>query len=243
MTRLRTSAILPLATAVAGCAALGLAGLAAADAGTDILVGGAQCGLAPPKSCQPSQANITLPAGANGVQVSFKPNNNPCAGLSATIDEGGNPIAQGTFVQMAPGAHTLNVTPTCSQALTSWGGDVRVDFIHRTGASAPNAQAVPTNAVVVNVSQTPTKVTVNAQNTSTTPGDCFFDATPTNHTALLQPRHQDFHLNGSDAKGSSVALDFVAPPLGSTYHLTVVCKAEPAGQEMGHFEQDVTGRL
>ena len=154
------------------------------------MVGGAQCGLAPPTSCQPSQANFTLPDNANGVQVSFKPNDNPCAGLSATIDESGNPIPLGTFVQMAPGAHTLNVTPTCSQALTSWGGDVRVDFIHRTGASAPNAQAVPTNAIMVNIQQSPTKVTVSVQNTSSSPGDCTYDAKPTNNP-VLPPVHRD----------------------------------------------------
>jgi hypothetical protein len=100
--------------------------------------------------------------------------------------------------------------------------------------------AVPTDAIVVNVHQTPINVTVDVQNTSTTPGDCTYDAKPTDNP-FLPPVHRDFHLNASPAKGSSTGLDFLAPPLGATYHLVISCKAD--GQQMGHFEQDVTGSV
>lgn len=228
--------------AATGCAAIGFAGTAAADSGgIDQPVGGNQCG-GQPSRCAGSSIPFNLPPEADAVEVSFTKNNNPCADLNVQVDaDSATQIPLGTVVPLAPGNHTLNVTPTCSTDLASWGGTVHLSKIKTTGK--PADATVPTNAITVNVQQTPTKVTVAVQNTSTTPGDCTYDAKPTN-SPLLPPVHRDFHLNGNDvAKGSNTSLDFPSPPLGTTYHVVVSCKAEPGGQEMGHFEQDVTGSL
>jgi hypothetical protein len=98
----------------------------------------------------------------------------------------------------------------------------------------------PANAIVVNTHQALTNVSFDVRNTSTTPGDCRYDANPTNNP-LLPPVHRDFHLDAAPAKGSSTQLDFLAPPLGATYHVVISCGAQ--GQEIGHFEQDVTGSI
>lgn len=235
----RTGAV----AAVTTCAAFGLSAPAAADGGsTDIFVGGNQCGLTPPTSCQPSQANWTQPPQANQTQVSFTPNPNPCADLSAKVDEGGNPIPLNTQIPMAPGSHTFNITATCSQPLASWGGKVHIDFIKVTGQPAGQAAPpqAPKDAIVVDVEQSPTSVTVNVKNTSNLAGKCTYDANPTNGL-LMPPVHRDFNLNAND----STKLDFLAPPLGVTYHLVVRCHGNFNGQddEFGHFEQDVTGGL
>jgi hypothetical protein len=230
------------AVAVAGCAAFGLSAPAAADgAGTGPkFVGGNQCGLTPPTSCQPSQVNWTQPPEANQTQVSFTPNPNPCADLSAKIDEGGNPIPLNTQIPMPPGPHTFNITATCSQPLDSWGGQVNIAYIKVTGQPAGQAAPPPKDAIVVDVEQSPTSVSVNVKNTSTLAGKCTYDAQPTNGL-LMPPVHRDFNLNAND----STKLDFLAPPLGVTYHLVVACHGRFNGQddEFGHFEQDVTGGL
>jgi hypothetical protein len=232
----RTGAV----AAVTTCAAFGLSAPAAADGGTpQIFTGGNQCGLTPPTSCQPTQVNWTQPPGNTEALVTFTPNPNPCADLSAKVDEGGNPIPLNTQVPMAPGPHTFNITATCSQPLNSWGGAVTIAFI--TGAPpAPAVTPPPKDAIVVDVEQSPTSVTVNVRNTSDLAGKCTYDANPTNGL-LMPPVHRDFNLNAND----STRLDFLAPPLGVTYHIVVRCHGRFNGQddEFGHFEQDVTGGL
>jgi hypothetical protein len=106
--------------------------------------------------------------------------------------------------------------------------------------AAPAAAAPPKDAIVVDVEQSPTSVSVNVKNTSALAGKCTYDATPTNGL-LMPPVHRDFNLNAND----STKLDFLAPPLGVTYHLVVRCHGNFNGQddEFGHFEQDVTGGL
>jgi hypothetical protein len=244
--RTRMSTIVALGSALiaaTACVALGPAGPAAAETGVDVLVGGAQCGLAPPTSCQPSQATFTLPGdGPSAIQVGFTKNNNPCPDLGVRIDEGGTRIALGSVVPLPAGVHTLNVTPTCSQPLTSWGGTVHVSFIKQTGKppgqDAPAAAVVPNNAAVVNVSQTSTKVIVKVSNSSKVLGTCNVDATPTNNPLL-----PSVHRDGTLPAIGSVSWDLLAPPLGSTYHLVVSCQAQAHGENMGHFEKDVTGSI
>jgi hypothetical protein len=241
---LRKLAHTSAAVALGGCAALGVAAPALADQGANIFVGGNQCGLTPPTSCQPSQANWTQPPEANQTQVSFTPNPNPCPDLSAKVDEGGNPIPLNTQIPMAPGPHTFNITATCSQPLASWGGQVHIDYIKVTGqpAGAPPAPApvAPKDAIVVDVEQSPTSVSVNVRNTSDLAGKCTYDANPTNGL-LMPPVHRNFDVNAND----STKLDFLAPPPGITYHLVVACHGKFNGKddEFGHFEQNVTGGL
>jgi hypothetical protein len=184
-----------------------------------------------------------MPANANQTQVSFTPNPNPCADLSVKVDEGGNPIPLNTQFPISPGPHTFNITPTCSQPLATWGGQVHMDYIKVTGTpagqAAPPAPTPPKDAIVVDVEQSPTSVTVNVRNTSNLDGKCTYDA-KTN--GLLMPNvHRDFNLNPND----STKLDFLAPPPGVTYRVIVACHGKFNGQddEFGHFEQDVTGGL
>jgi hypothetical protein len=111
----------------------------------------------------------------------------------------------------------------------------------RTSAPLKCAKdATPTDAIRVDVHQDPITVTFHVQNTSTTRGDCTYDAKPTNNP-LLPPVHEDFHLDASPANGSRTDLDFPSPPLGATYHVVISCRT--GGQQMGQFEQDVTGSL
>lgn len=228
--------------AVTGCTAFGMAAPAAADnTATDILVGGNQCGLAPPTSCQPSRANFTLPPLANATEVDWTANPNSCADLSVKVDEGGKAIGLHTVVPESAGPHSLTVTPTCSQPLSSWGGTLHVAYIRTTGTPVdPNGPQPPKNAIVVNVEQSPTSVSVNVKNTSALAGNCTYDAHPTN-AIFLPDVHRDFHVNPND----STRLDFLAPPPGKTYHLVITCHGTFNGQDdpFGHFEQDVTGGL
>jgi hypothetical protein len=105
---------------------------------------------------------------------------------------------------------------------------------------APAAQTAPTNAVVVDVEQSPVGVSVNVKNTSNLAGKCTYDATPVDNP-LLPAVHRNFNLNADDA----TKLDFLAPPPLSTYHLVISCHARVNGadDEFGHFEQDVRGGL
>jgi hypothetical protein len=132
------------------------------------------------------------------------------------------------------------VTPTCSQPLTSWGGVIHISFVRQTGKPVDsNATPAPKNAIVVDVEQSPTNVSVNVKNTSTLAGKCTYDATT--KSPLLPNVHRDFNVNPNDA----TKLDFLAPPLGAACHLVVSCHGTFNGQddEFGHFEQDVTGGL
>lgn len=99
---------------------------------------------------------------------------------------------------------------------------------------------VATDAIVVNTHQALTNVSFDVRNTSATPGNCTYDAHPTNNP-LLPPVHRDFHLDAAPAKGSSTQLDFLAPPLGAVYHVAISCEAQ--GRQIGHFEHDVTGSI
>jgi hypothetical protein len=92
----------------------------------------------------------------------------------------------------------------------------------------------------VTVQQTPTNVTVTVHNTGATLPDCTYDAKPTNNP-LLPPVHREFHLTQGSAPDATKELDFLAPPLGVTYHLVVACS--DSGNPISHFEQDVTGSL
>jgi hypothetical protein len=97
----------------------------------------------------------------------------------------------------------------------------------------------PKDAIVVDVEQSPTSVTVNVRNTSELDGRCTYDA-KTN--GLFMPNvHRDFNLNPND----STKLDFLAPPPWVTYRVVVACHGKFNGQddEFGHFEQDVKGGL
>jgi hypothetical protein len=117
-----------------------------------------------------------------------------------------------------------------------------IDYIKLTGTPAgqETAPTPPKDAIVVDVEQSPTSVSVNVRNTSALAGKCTYDARPTNGL-LMPPVHRDVNLNAND----STKLDFLAPPLGVNYHLVVSCHGTFNGQddEFGHFEQDVTGGL
>jgi hypothetical protein len=94
-----------LLAAMIACAAIDFPATAAAadGASTDVFVGGNQCGLTPPTSCQPSQANFTQPPQANATKASFTPNPNPCPGLTAKLDVDGKPIGPGQVLPLTPG--------------------------------------------------------------------------------------------------------------------------------------------
>ncbi len=246
-TRILTAAIrFTFIAGVTGCVTLAFPGAAAADSGTiDQFVGGSQCG-GQPSACAGVSVPFTQPSEANAVEVSFTKNNNPCPDFNVKLNaDGVTDIPLSTPVQLAPGNHTLNVAPTCSTDLTSWGGEVHISKIAQTGKpanpNAPAAQTTPANAIVVNIEQNPIKTIVNVQNVSQDNTDCSYDAEP--KSPLLPPVHRDFHLNQAPGAGSTTSLDFPSPPVGATYHIAIVCKAEPFAKEDGHFDQDVTGSL
>jgi hypothetical protein len=119
-----------------GCAALGLAGHAAADTTEDQLTGGRFCSTTTPFTCDPTHLNLTVPPDASAVQLGFTPNPNPCGGdLTVNVYEGGKAYPLGQRVDAAPGVHNVTVIPTCGQAMDSWGGTVHVTYIAGGGAA------------------------------------------------------------------------------------------------------------
>jgi hypothetical protein len=137
--------------AVVECASVALASRAEADDGVDIWLGGSQCGLGAPESCVASQATFTLPANANAVQVFFTPNPNPCPNLTVLVHDPdtSDGVGLGLVVPKTPGPHTFDVLPTCTQDLTSWGGDLRIDFVKQTGKPVSPNFPVPANGHTV----------------------------------------------------------------------------------------------
>jgi hypothetical protein len=121
----RTAAV----AAASGFAAFSLAGPALADRTEDILTGGRFCSTTAPFTCDPTHLNLTVPADANAVQLSFTPNPNPCPDLTVNIFEGGKAYPLNQNVATTPGVHNVMVIPTCSQQLESWGGSVHVTYI------------------------------------------------------------------------------------------------------------------
>lgn len=184
----------------------------------------------------PAQINFTA-TGPHVDTTVTSPDNHNQGHLTGGIDQNGHVVLQIVSPQ------TLNFV-----------GDVGDDAVARgtvsgQGTNAPwetaaplkcVTEAVPKNAVTVDVEQSPVGVSVNVKNNSALDGRCTYDARPTNNP-LLPPVHRDFELNAND----STKLDFVAPPAGATYHLVIACHGKVNGQddEFGHHEQDVTGGL
>jgi hypothetical protein len=141
MTTLKTVTRTAAIAAATGFAALTFAGPAAAD--EDIYTGGAFCSTIKP-SCDPTSPNITVPDGSNQVKLDFTQNPNPCGGdLTVSIeDDTGKPIPLGQSVDTTPGAHKINVTPTCSQLMSSWGGVIHATYTTAGGATTGTGQTV-----------------------------------------------------------------------------------------------------
>ena len=235
--------------AAAGLAALSLAGPGWADAHGTIL--NTSTGGACPQYCGGPEGFVGLGVtnAQPNVEVTFT--NDPgsqCPNFTVQANfDGATPVTFGTVMPLAPGTHSLNLFGgNCpgGGAMSVWKGTVKVSDVHVTGvpvdANAQPAATAPKDAIVVDVEQSPTNVSVNVKNTSTLSGKCTYNARPTNNP-LLPPVHRDFNLNPND----TTKLDFLAPPPLATYHLVVSCHGTFNGKddEFGHFEQDVTGGL
>jgi hypothetical protein len=81
-------------------------------------------------------------------------------------------------------------------------------------------------------------VKVVIEDLSNLPTQCTYRATPIDNF-LLPDVNRDFSMS----KRGSQQFTFLAPPLGSTYHLVTSCHANWQGQdvEVGHVEQDLPG--
>ena len=136
----RTAAV----AAASGCAMFSLAAPALADASgsEDLLTGGNFCSTTAPFTCDPTHLNLTVPAGANAVQLSFTPNPGNCAGLTVNVFEGGTAYPLNQNVATTPGVHNVAVIPTCSQQFDSWGGTVHVFYIKTVGATPQQGPTV-----------------------------------------------------------------------------------------------------
>jgi hypothetical protein len=135
MTTLRTLTRTAAVVAATGCAALAFAGAAAAD--EDIYTGGAFCSTIKP-SCDATSPSFTVPDGSNQVKLDFTQNPNPCGGdLTVSIkDDSGKSYPLGQTVDTTPGAHTIHVTPTCGQLMSSWGGVIHATYSTAGGTGA-----------------------------------------------------------------------------------------------------------
>jgi hypothetical protein len=178
-------------------AALAFAGVAAADGGTiDQPVGGSQCG-GQPSRCASSQVPFNLDAG-NAVEVTFTKNNNPCTDLNVQVDaDGATQLPLGAVVPLAAGNHTINVTPTCSTGLSSWGGTVHISRIKQTGKPKP-APGAPAGQPLQNpvVASTPgvTGVTFHVTDHSGVASQCTYASEGFTSNSFSLPANGTFDL-------------------------------------------------
>jgi hypothetical protein len=176
--------------------ALAFAGAAAADSGTiDQPVGGNQCG-GQPSRCAGVHVPFTMPESADKVEVTFTKLNNPCGDFNVQLDaDSVTPLPVGVGVPLAAGNHTLNVTPTCSTDLDSWGGTVHISKIKDTGVPVGQAPAAePKQGPTVSANAGALGVTFHITDRSGVASQCTYSSEGFTSNSFALPANGSFDL-------------------------------------------------